>query len=127
MLWPRLRSPQAQAILGDEPHAGRRSGGDGAVGGAASVHGAHKNRFGDFPLHEKETSLDQFSALKQVIQAGAAPYTDFSFFGPHGLRLLQEKQPGPGFFPSVVRGLESFEDSALAVGGGRRGAAGQPR
>ena len=48
----------------------------------------YKARFGDFPSHESDPSLDQLSPLKQVMQAGAAPYTGFSVFGPHGLRFL---------------------------------------
>ena len=48
----------------------------------------YKARFGDFPSHESDPSLDQLSPLKQVMQAGAAPYAGFSVFGPHGLRFL---------------------------------------
>ncbi|CAE7312378.1 unnamed protein product [Symbiodinium sp. CCMP2592] len=51
----------------------------------------YKKKYGDFPSHESDPSVDQLSALKQVIQAGAAPYTDFSLFGPHGLRLLRKQ------------------------------------
>ena len=50
----------------------------------------YKNRFGDHPSPEVEPTPDQISALRQLIQAGAAAYADFSVWRPHALRTLRK-------------------------------------
>ena len=51
----------------------------------------YKNRFGDHPSPEVEPTPDQISTLHQLlIQAGAAPYADFSVWGLHALRTLRK-------------------------------------
>lgn len=57
----------------------------------AAMYDQYKNRFGAFPTSDTDISLDQFSALAQVIRAGAAPFADFSLFGPYGQRLLRRQ------------------------------------
>lgn len=51
---------------------------------------AYKAKYGDFPSPDVEPTSDMLSALCQVITAGAAPYADFSIWGPHGLRSLRK-------------------------------------
>ncbi|CAE7648821.1 unnamed protein product [Symbiodinium sp. CCMP2592] len=93
----------------------------------------YKKKYGDFPSHESDPSLDQLSALKQVLQAGAAPYTDFSLFGPHGLRLLRKQsftayvlnvstgewtkkeQPGPGSFHAWYEAWKVYRTAMLLL------------
>eukprot|EP00435_Cladocopium_sp_Y103_P040399 s39_g11.t1 len=50
---------------------------------------AYKKKFGDVPSPESEPTSDQLAAVKQLLGSGAAPYIDFSVYGPHGLRLLR--------------------------------------
>ena len=45
---------------------------------------------GDFPHADIEPTEDQISAVSQLLKHGAAPYVDFSIFGPHGRRLLRK-------------------------------------
>ena len=49
----------------------------------------YKVKFGDFPSSDVEPTTDQLSGLAQIIKSGNLPYTDFSIFGPHGLRQLR--------------------------------------
>ena len=40
------------------------------------------------PKEEIDPTTEQLSAVKQIIDAGLAPYVDFSLFGPYGKRFL---------------------------------------
>ena len=51
----------------------------------------YKNRYGDYPTPESDVSLDQLSALRQVIATGTVPFADFSIFGPYGTRRLRRQ------------------------------------
>ena len=48
-------------------------------------------KFGDQPGAEYDPSPDQLSALRQVVEARAVPYADFSVFGPFGNRRLRRQ------------------------------------
>ena len=50
----------------------------------------YKASRGDFPHADIEPTEDQISAVSQLLKHGAAPYVDFSIFGPHGRRLLRK-------------------------------------
>ena len=63
----------------------------------------YKVRFGDFPTADSDVSRDQLSALAQVLASSAAPYADFSVFGPYGQRLLR-RQTYMGYQLSVATG-----------------------
>eukprot|EP00435_Cladocopium_sp_Y103_P030761 s851_g7.t1 len=55
-----------------------------------AMYSKYKQRFGDHPSPEVEPSIDQLSALAQLIKAGATPYVDMSIWGPHALRTLRK-------------------------------------
>jgi len=42
------------------------------------------------PTEEIEPTVEQISAVKQVLDADLVPYADFSLFGPYGERFLQK-------------------------------------
>jgi len=42
------------------------------------------------PTEEIEPTVEQISAVKQVLDADLVPYADFSLFGPYGKRFLQK-------------------------------------
>eukprot|EP00973_Karenia_brevis_P094717 12423803-Karenia_brevis.AAC.1 len=44
----------------------------------------------DRPSEEVEPTVEQISAVAQVVGADLVPYADFALFGPHGRRLLQK-------------------------------------
>ena len=46
------------------------------------------------PTEEIEPTVEQISAVKQVLDADLVPYADFSLFGPYGKRSLQEPHLG---------------------------------
>ena len=56
----------------------------------SAMYATYKTRFGDHPSPEVEPSIDQLSALAQLIKSGATPYADLSLWGPHGLRTLRK-------------------------------------
>ena len=56
----------------------------------SAMYAKYKERFGDHPSPEVEPSIDQLSALAQLIKSGATPYADLSLWGPHGLRTLRK-------------------------------------
>ena len=49
----------------------------------------YRTKFGDHPSPDVEPSIDQLSALNQLIKSSELPYTDFSIYRPHGLRTLR--------------------------------------
>ena len=51
----------------------------------------YKEKFGDHPSPEVDPSLDQLSALKQLLATNGLPYVDMSIWGPHGLRRLRRQ------------------------------------
>ena len=51
----------------------------------------YKAKYGDYPSQDSDPSLDQLSALRQLILAESLPYCDLSIFGPHGLRILRKQ------------------------------------
>ena len=57
----------------------------------STMYDQYRTKFGDFPSPDADISPDQLSALAQVIRAGAAPFADFSIFGPYGQRLLRRQ------------------------------------
>ena len=42
------------------------------------------------PSEDVEPTVEQISAVNQVLEADLVPYADFALFGPHGKRLLQK-------------------------------------
>ena len=56
----------------------------------SAMYAKYKSRFGDHPSPEVEPSIDQLSALAQLLKANATPYADMSLWGPHGLRTLRK-------------------------------------
>ena len=59
-------------------------------GEVTKMYTEYKQRFGDHPSPDIEPTADQLSGLAQLIKSKAAPYTDFSIWGPHGLRALRK-------------------------------------
>ena len=58
---------------------------------ADKLYKEYKEKFGDHPSPDVDPSLDQLSALKQVLATNALPYVDMSIWGPHGLRRLRRQ------------------------------------
>ena len=58
---------------------------------ADKLYAAYKAKFGDRPAPDVDPTLDQLSALKQLVATGALPYVDMSLWGPHGLRTLRKQ------------------------------------
>ena len=58
---------------------------------ADKLYAAYKAKFGDHPAPDVDPTLDQLSALKQLVSTGALPYVDMSLWGPHGLRTLRKQ------------------------------------
>ena len=56
----------------------------------SALYAKYKTKFGDHPSPEVEPSIDQLSALAQLLKANATPYADMSLWGPHGLRTLRK-------------------------------------
>ena len=54
-----------------------------------AMHLRYENIMGEPPTPEAAATEEQLSALHHVLQAGRAPYADFSLFGAHGTRLLR--------------------------------------
>eukprot|EP00435_Cladocopium_sp_Y103_P055235 s871_g18.t1 len=84
----------------------------------------YKSRFGDHPSPEVEPSIDQLSALAQLIKANAVPYVDMSLWGPHALRTLRKavyvlnastgewskkEAPGPDSLVSWEKSFKTFK------------------
>jgi hypothetical protein len=56
--------------------------------------------YGSFPSADCDPTVEQVSALAQVIKGGGSPWADFAIFGPHGKRILKKLTftgwaPGP--------------------------------
>ncbi|CAE7838251.1 unnamed protein product [Symbiodinium sp. CCMP2592] len=93
----------------------------------------YKAKFGDYPSPDADPSSDQVASLRQVVAAGAAPYADFSLFGPHGLRLLRKQtftsytlnvatgewskkeQPGPSSYHTWMEAWKVFRTTLLLL------------
>ena len=56
------------------------------------MHKRDKKAMGAEPKTEVEPTDDQVSALSQVLDAGYAPYADFSVFGRYGKRMQHKMQ-----------------------------------
>ena len=85
------------------------------------------------PREDAEPTIDQLSAVHQVVSAGFAPYVDFAIFGPHGRRLLRKltfidhvflpetggwrrvELPGPPDFEAWLRSWGVFECTLLLL------------
>ena len=50
----------------------------------------YRKERGEYPHEDHEPTPDQLAAVQQLISAEAAPYVDFSLFGPHGRRLMRK-------------------------------------
>ena len=50
----------------------------------------YEQKRGAEPSEEIEPTVEQISAIAQVLKSDLAPYACFSIFGPHGRRLLQK-------------------------------------
>ena len=50
----------------------------------------YETAMGEAPHEDVEPTSEQLSAVHQLVKADAAPYVDFSLFGPHGRRLLKK-------------------------------------
>ena len=50
----------------------------------------YKKTRGGNPSEDIEPTLEQLSAVHQVLTADLLPYADFALLGPHGRRLLQK-------------------------------------
>ena len=93
----------------------------------------YRNKYGDHPSPDVEPSIDQLSALNQLIKSSALPYTDFSIYGPHGLRTLRRavfsaymlnaatgewskrESPGPDCLASWERCFKTFKAAMLLL------------
>jgi hypothetical protein len=56
--------------------------------------------YGGFPATDCDPTVEQISALDQVVRSGGTPWADFAIFGPHGKRILKKLTftgwtPGP--------------------------------
>ena len=85
------------------------------------------------PGVEVEPTLEQLSAVKQLVDAGSPPYVDFSLFGPHGRRFMRRltyiesmyqvssgtwvrrELPGPDNFEAWERSWAVFECSCILL------------
>ena len=93
----------------------------------------YKTKFGDHPSPDVEPTADQLSGLAQLLKSGSLPYTDFSVFGPHGLRSLRrsvftsymlnsatgewskKEQPGPDSLQAWEKAFRTFKVSMLLL------------
>ena len=50
----------------------------------------YEDKRGAEPSEDIEPTVEQISAVAQVLKADLTPYADFSVYGPHGRRLLQK-------------------------------------
>ena len=91
-----------------------------------------ENRGGP-PGVDVEPTLEQLSAVKQLVDAGAPPYVDFSLFGPYGKRFLKKltyietlfqvssgtwvrrELPGPSSYEAWERSWAVFECAAILL------------
>ena len=98
---------------------------------------SYKARFGDYPTPESDVSIDQLSALRQVISTGAVPFADFSIFGPFGTRRLRRQTfmgyhlnaatgewskkelPGPSDFHTWYQDWKCFRTGMLLLEAGQ--------
>ena len=98
---------------------------------------SYKTRFGDYPTPESDVSIDQLSALRQVIATGAVPFADFSIFGPFGTRRLRRQTfmgyhlnaatgewskkelPGPSDFHTWYQDWKCFRTGMLLLEAGQ--------
>ena len=88
---------------------------------------------GEPPSVDVEPTAEQLSAIHQLVGGGAAPYVDFSLFGPHGRRLLKrlsffqqtfspitggwtrQELPGPPSFEAWLKCWRVLECSLLLL------------
>ena len=93
----------------------------------------YKNKFGDHPSQDIEPTMDQLSALAQLIKSTALPYADFSVWGPHGLRQLRKsvftayilnsatgewskrEQPGPDSIQAWEKAYKTYKVAMLLL------------
>lgn len=94
----------------------------------------YSTKFGDQPGPDYDPTPDQISAIRQVAQAGAVPYADFSIFGPFGHRRLRrqaftsytlnaatgewskKEQPGPPGFHDWYQTWKTYRCALLLLG-----------
>ena len=95
------------------------------------MYDTYRTKFGDFPTDDADVSRDQLAAVRQVVQANACPYADFSVWGPFGQRLLRKQtylayhlnpttgdwirkeQPGPDSFHSWYKAWKCYRTALL--------------
>ena len=95
------------------------------------MYDTYRTKFGDFPTDDADVSRDQLAAVRQVVQANACPYPDFSVWGPFGQRLLRKQtylayhlnpttgdwirkeQPGPDSFHSWYKAWKFYRTALL--------------
>ena len=100
-------------------------------GEVTRMYDAYRSKFGDFPTDDADVSRDQLAAVRQVVQANACPYADFSVWGPFGQRLLRKQtylayhlnpttgdwirkeQPGPDSFHSWYEAWKCYRTALL--------------
>lgn len=46
--------------------------------------------FQDLPPEGEECTVEQLTALNELLKSGCPPYTDFALWGPYGLRMLRK-------------------------------------
>ena len=99
----------------------------------SSMYTSYKTRFGDHPSQDIEPTIDQLSALSQLIKSQTLPYADFSVWGPHGLRQLRKsvftsyilnsatgewskrEQPGPDSIQAWEKSFKTFRVAMLLL------------
>merc|ERR1711966_525012 len=92
---------------------------------------AYKDKYGALPKKDQEPSIEQVSALKQLLAVAAMPYVNFALWGPHGRRVLRKlvhepatwdpatgkmitnTRKGPGSFEVWAKGWAVFKNAML--------------
>ena len=69
---------------------------------------AHKEKMGALPPIDEEPSIEQFSALRHLLEQKSPPYADFIIFGPRALRIRKRLRLS-GFQISASGSLEKSE------------------
>ena len=92
---------------------------------------AYKDKYGALPKKDQEPSIEQVSALRQLLAMMQGPYVNFGLWGPHGRRVLRKlvheaaiwdptsgkmvtnTHKGPGSFDVWCKGWAVFKNAML--------------
>jgi hypothetical protein len=91
----------------------------------------YKDKFGALPKRDQEPSIEQVSALQQILASATTPFVDFAIWGPYGRRVLRRlanettswdpsagklvtnTRKGPGAFDAWYKSWAVFKNAML--------------